>query len=500
MVEVTGKAALAQSGRMKGIIGMAAVFIVVLFAFANFIVLDYAVRKTNQFTGDIEKRLVRNEFSHQMEQVVLYQSSMSFWDRSYEELSKGYFTDDFIRTHMRDWLWADFGFSWMVFVRSDGETVLSMHQGIVERNSKARNLLQWVSDLTARATSAYYAALIPSESGWQIARDASHHNFLSPALPNIHVAGLRMIDGAMSIVVVQAVVPRSLIIPAVRNEPVLMVTVKPISGEMLESASTRLGLSELGFSAIVDPDPELLLTAVGGDDYNPMVASWRPTRPGTHVWGLATPLIGVLVLAFIAVMTFIAHGFSKLVKALQESEARHSYLAVHDPLTGLQNRAGFDKTIRKALGTTPGKPFAIFAMDLDMFKAVNDRHGHAAGDEVLRTVSARFRERIGMMGTVARLGGDEFAVWLPGDIGRETLLAIAEGLVRDAQVPVAFEGQMLCVGSSAGIACYPAHGQSAHEIAVTADAALYAAKNAGRNRAILAGAAEQAAAKSARAA
>ena len=480
-----------RRGGVKAMISVAGVIVIALFAIANFLVLDYSIRTANDYVGRTEKTLVRNEFDHQIEQVVLYQSAFSVWDKSFEELDAGRFGDDFVRRELRDWLWADFGFAWMVFIAAGGETLTAVHKGETVEASKAGDLLAWVSDLTKGAETAYFDALKRAPGGWRIEKSDEDRDLLAPSLPNIHVKGLRMIDGTMSIVVVQAVVPKSLFIPHERKAPVLMVTVKPVSAKMLAEAEYRLGLQRLGFSTIVDEDPDLLKASVGGDRYNPMVASWRPNMPGTFVWTMALPQLVILLTIFMAVVAFIAYRFILLVRALQKSEARNAFFARHDPLTGLLNRSGFDEATTAA--SRAGAPFSVFAIDLDKFKAVNDRFGHAAGDAVLKTVAQRFADRVGTDGVVARLGGDEFAVLLCGTRTDEALTTLANGLVRDAQVPVPFDGQVLTVGSSAGIARFPEHGGTVHDLMVIADAALYSAKNGGRNRAVLASEAEKSA-------
>src|SRR5690606_20272383 len=116
-------------------------------------------------------------------------------------------------------------------------------------------------------------------------------DLLTPLLPEIHVSGMRLIDRVMSIVVVQAVIPRTLYIPANRLKPTLLITVKPVSEKMLADAEKRLGVRGLGFTPIVTEEPGLVMTPVGGDAYNPMVASWRPNMPGSFVWKSALPQI-----------------------------------------------------------------------------------------------------------------------------------------------------------------------------------------------------------------
>ena len=487
---MTGKAQDGRARRRRGFgvaIRAAAVMIVILFGTANYFVLDYAIDRADSFVAETERTLVRNEFSHQIDQVVQYQSQLSFWDKSFNELAKGMPGDTFVRDELRDWMWSDFGFSWMIFVSGDGDKVLGVHRGQKVSERMAREKLHWVSDLTRRAEQAYREALSPERGGWRIAEAMEDPELLRPALPEIHVSGMRLIDRVMSIVVVQAVVPKTLYIPPARLEPTLLITVKPVSRKMLADTERRLGVHDLDFIPIVTQTPGFVMTPVGGDAYNPMVASWRPNMPGSFVWRSALAQIAVFVLVFAGVMLFVTLRFSTLVRALQRSEAKNAFLARHDPLTGLMNRSGFDDEVRRAIKRGEGRPFSILAIDLDKFKAVNDRYGHAAGDAVLQAVARRFSDRVGKLGSVARLGGDEFSVLLVGEFSRKTLAELAENLVRDTQVPIAFDGQLLLIGGSAGIAQFPDHGRSVHDVMVMADAALYAAKNGGRNRAVHAG-------------
>jgi len=487
---MAGKVQEGHATRRRGFgvtIRAAALMIVLLFGAANYLVLDHAIEQADSFVVETERTLVRNEFSHQIDQVVQYQSQLSFWDKSFNELAHGMPNDIFVRDQLRDWMWADFGFSWMIFTSPDDENVLGVHRGEKVSERRAREKLHWVSDLTRKAELAYREALVPSLGGWEVKSVDEDPDLLTPALPEIHVSGMRLIDRVMSIVVVQAVIPKTRYIPANRLRPTLLITVKPVSQKMLANAENRLGVRGLGFTPIVTQEPGLAMTPVGGDGYNPMVASWRPNMPGSFVWKSALPQIAVFVLVFTGVMLFGALRFSALVKALQRSEARNAFLARHDPLTGLKNRSGFDEMVAGAIGKGEDKPFAIIAIDLDRFKAVNDRHGHAAGDVVLQAVARRFADRIGVRGCAARFGGDEFSVLLTGEHSRESLAELAENLVRDTQVPIAYDGQLLLIGGSAGIAQFPDHGKSVHDVMVMADTALYAAKNAGRNRAAHAG-------------
>ena len=128
---------------------------------------------------------------------------------------------------------------------------------------------------------------------------------------------------------------------------------------------------------------------------------------------------------------------------------------------------------------TGAAPAAVLFLDLDDFKAVNDRWGHAAGDELLRAVARRVTHCVRSTDTVARLGGDEFAVLLPdGDLSRAT--GVAERILAHLQQPLNVGGRVLFVTASVGGALTrPA--ESAAELLHRADTAMYTAKRAGKN-------------------
>ncbi len=157
--------------------------------------------------------------------------------------------------------------------------------------------------------------------------------------------------------------------------------------------------------------------------------------------------------------------------------------AHHDPLTGLANRALFEDAFARqlALSERAGSPFAVLAIDLDEFKAVNDQLGHAAGDAVLREAAGRITGTVRASDMAARMGGDEFSVLL-ADANREEAVQTAERLVAALSQP--YPGVSTPVSASVGIAIYHAEAKPA-DLLDTADRALYQAKGAGKKRAVL---------------
>jgi diguanylate cyclase (GGDEF)-like protein len=184
-------------------------------------------------------------------------------------------------------------------------------------------------------------------------------------------------------------------------------------------------------------------------------------------------------------VNFLQATASVLSTALQrtESEARLAYLAQFDPLTGLPNRAlladRFSQMIVQA--KRRGAPLAVLFIDLDAFKAVNDTLGHAGGDALLKQVAARLQLALRTGDTVARISGDEFAVVLNDLVRPEDAALVAQKIIDGLGAPVDLGGKEVFVTASVGIAAFPADGGDAETLIGAADAAMYRAKQSGRN-------------------
>ncbi|KJC43525.1 diguanylate cyclase [Bradyrhizobium sp. LTSP849] len=164
-----------------------------------------------------------------------------------------------------------------------------------------------------------------------------------------------------------------------------------------------------------------------------------------------------------------------------KAQARVAHMAQHDSLTDLPNRTLFREKMSDGLNQVAiaGGAMAVLCFDLDNFKTVNDRLGHAAGDRLLRWVAARLKENVGGHDTVARLGGDEFAVLQRGP-QPQSAEKLARRLVEIIGRPPPLESQSIHIGVSIGIAIAPDHGLDADELMKCADLALYQAKAKGR--------------------
>ncbi|MGL4489810.1 MAG: putative bifunctional diguanylate cyclase/phosphodiesterase [Rhizobiaceae bacterium] len=165
------------------------------------------------------------------------------------------------------------------------------------------------------------------------------------------------------------------------------------------------------------------------------------------------------------------------------SNERIAFLAHNDALTGLVNRANFSQSIARCFENrriATGAQFAIFYLDLDGFKLVNDTKGHKVGDELLVEVGARLKRLLREDDVVARLGGDEFAVLLHVGVSTQVLSILAEKIIDSIKKPFEIDGHIVSVGVSIGIAIAPQDGDTVEAILNSADLGLYRAKEEGK--------------------
>jgi diguanylate cyclase (GGDEF)-like protein/PAS domain S-box-containing protein len=172
------------------------------------------------------------------------------------------------------------------------------------------------------------------------------------------------------------------------------------------------------------------------------------------------------------------------ITAQKRAESQIAYMARHDDLTSLANRAVLLKKMEDALARVrrQGGQFTLFMLDLDLFKTVNDSLGHPVGDELLKLVAGRLRTCMRQTDTVARLGGDEFAILAWGyDDQRNAAITTANKLLSVVAEPYDLDGHRLNIGTSIGIALAPEHGITVEHLVKNADLALYKAKAEGRD-------------------
>jgi diguanylate cyclase (GGDEF)-like protein len=168
---------------------------------------------------------------------------------------------------------------------------------------------------------------------------------------------------------------------------------------------------------------------------------------------------------------------------LEAANLQLRHLATHDALTGLPNRVLLDDRLAQAIAHADrdAQPFAVLMLDLDRFKIINDSFGHRSGDIVLNEIARRLQSLVRSIDTVARVGGDEFVLVVGPSAARADAEEIGKRANEVLRTPIQLDGVDVHVSSSIGIAFYPTDGGSAESVLAHADAAMYCAKERGRN-------------------
>jgi diguanylate cyclase (GGDEF)-like protein len=268
----------------------------------------------------------------------------------------------------------------------------------------------------------------------------------------------------------------------------IVLSVKYINSRFLERAGHQLQIKDFHMIEGLTPASDERVIELS-DTYGNSVArlAWKPARPGGAVVASVLPFIALAVVAFALLIIIVMRYMQRTTTAISTGERQLRHLAMHDPVCGLPNRIYFAERLERAITEVRdgGPTAAVFYIDLDHFKDINDTLGHHIGDELILNVTQRLSEIMRDNDLVARLGGDEFAIIMTCASDSYSLQAIAERILSAICTPFIVSGHGINIGASIGIAVIDSCVQDAGDILRYADMALYRAKNEGRNRACI---------------
>ena len=268
----------------------------------------------------------------------------------------------------------------------------------------------------------------------------------------------------------------------------VVVTVEQVNAKFLRSFGQRFLLSGLDLNSPDAAARPARASYYFRDRYGKAIGSisWRQQTPGYDLLQRSLPPVLLTLFLLIAVIVALARRAQRGRQALIASESRSSFMAHHDHLTGLPNRALLLDRMAMALRNLgrSNQPMGVFMIDLDRFKHVNDCYGHGAGDALIIDIARRLKGLLRTTDTICRLGGDEFAI-LCTAVSAKGMAGLAEKIVSVLAEPIHLDFGKVFVGASVGVTVVTEAAVDPGEALRQADLAMYAARGRGRRLLLL---------------
>ena len=427
----------------------------------------YAMIHADRDAAATQRTFVANGLREQIEATSQQQESVTLWD---DAVTYAKAHDDWwMSENLSVWMHAYYGHDRVYVLDQYNDPVHSMVEGVVVPKAAFEHVAPVLLPLVERLR-----LLMMQVASGERSDD-----------PKLAVTDIATVAGGPAIVSVMPILPSS---DRVEQEPgteYVHVTVQQIDATLISTIAEHyhlLGARLAPLAATFDTTASMPL--IGSDGTILGYLTWDRDRPGlTFIRKTAPALVGSL-LAGSALLWFLLRRLRRASAQLERSQNETEFLAFHDTLTGLANRALFDDRLQRAhLSARRGNgKVALLYVDLDRFKHVNDTLGHAAGDELVRQTAARLKSTVRPSDSVARLGGDEFAVVMEGLRDVRTAEDLCEELLAEIARPFELMGNQVHIGASIGIAIGPDPEADHIELLRKADIALYEAKKKGRGR------------------
>ena len=439
-----------------------------------------SAHRANEVALEHEKRLFTKAIVNHGERILRELESVAATDQAVRSIRTS-FDHDWIQRRIGLWLKNYFDHDFIFVADSSDKLVYAM----LGRNSVDP---RWFNSiLPDLAPSLDY---VRGRSGGKpnhairISERSTDHDQLNRA------ALVQKFLGRPAIVAATLVTPLSTTLTETeRSTAPIVLTVKFVDEDVLGEISSRLQLHGL-HNADGEQIPADQYAFELADDQGQTLTrfAWTPKRPGAEIVDSVIPFIAVALGGFALLAVLIYSYMRRTAATIAAGEQRLRYLALHDPLCGLPNRNFFSERLEQMIQQVRdgGPAAALFYIDLDHFKDVNDTLGHPIGDELIRNVTARLTGTLRGDDLVARLGGDEFAVISTIATDTATLQRIADRIIATLCAPYSIDGHNILIGASIGIAVIDRRAEGAAvDVLRYADMALYRAKNEGRNRACI---------------
>ncbi|WP_454286353.1 putative bifunctional diguanylate cyclase/phosphodiesterase [Rhizobium arsenicireducens] len=397
------------------------------------------------------------------------QESVTVWDDAVKNIREHALSENmaWIHINLGEWMQTYFGHDAAYVVDPEGKPVYAFEDGAQQ---------------DAGAYASIEATAAPMLQQLREALRGGNPIGVEDGIDSPGFTDFRILNGRPAVISLKPIVSDTGEIEQVVGAEYVHVAVRFLDGPFLKILETSYDFNNMHFSLTDEADERKAALPLVTNDGSVMgFVVWEPYRPGQDfLTSIAPVLLTIFFLLGGVVSIFIAMLYHRAM-ANRDQETRIRYLASHDSLTGLLNRASFETLLDVALRERDGIPaqVAILYLDLDRFKPINDTLGHPAGDNVIREVGERISKLLPPHSSLCRVGGDEFNVLTPYRQIDE-VEALCTAIVSSVSQPIVLEGQNAFVGISIGVALSPQHGTERTELTRKADVALYSAKASGR--------------------
>jgi diguanylate cyclase (GGDEF)-like protein len=434
-----------------------------------------AAQRADEVAFNREQQLIRQAITNNGERVLRQVEGAAQTARAIESIRTAY-DPQWVQRRVGGWLQTFFKHDVVVIVDdSDQVKYTSFRTGPEMSVADAgANIAQAIDLLRGRASTlpSHALAVMPTQD---------------PLHPGRATALIRRFQNRPAIVAAVAVGTDADLRSGNAGAPIV-VSAKFIDEAMLREIGSELQISdlhELKGPAGAGRDQSTELADLDGDQIARF--AWKPTTPGRQILTSIAPFIAIALAGFALLVGQVMRYMRRTAEAIAAGESRLRHLAMHDPVCGLPNRIFFGERLEAAIEEVRagGPTAAVFYIDLDHFKDVNDTLGHPIGDALILNVTRRLSHVMRGNDLVARLGGDEFAIITTCESDANSLQTIAGRIITAVCAPYSINSHNIIIGASIGIAVIDARARDAADILRYADMALYRAKNEGRNRACI---------------
>lgn len=464
--------------------------------------LRSAAHHADRVSADRQAQEVTLAVNDALDELAQSQAGVAIWNPAIVELRKAEPNWPWIDNNVGVWLNSVFAHDADYILDAADRPVYAMIEGHRAASARFVRVALAARPLIEAVRGRVHIAPNPHERlpGAQANRISTART----SLRAIHATDLVSIDGRPAIMSVMRMIPDTdEVTPAPGHEP-LLVSVRYLDANFIRNlvkVQLVAGAHVRQFARLAPGEHGLVLRSSRGQRVGYVV--WNPDLPGGAVWDAMAPSAMLALVGFLAALGALIGGIARLMRRdarsleqlnaahielnathleLQAKEGQAHHLAYHDTLTGLPNRAFFTSVSDQMVAASRGEDlWAIFLVDLDRFKQVNDTMGHLGGDILIQEVAKRLETLTNEHDVVARLGGDEFAILLAGRGSHDEIGNVAGAMVAAIRQPFEILGTNVFIGASIGIACHPICTGDRSELMRKADIAMYRAKAEGRD-------------------